>query len=78
MTTDPQLAQLDAWLAANRTTWRYPKTPLDFEDKDTLQRSLRGLSREARRESSRPRVIRPSEPWQDDVVACDPNWVEAS
>lgn len=78
MTTDPQLAQMDAWLAANRTTWRYESTPLDYEDEDTLRRSRGGLSRTARRESRRPRVLRPSEPFQDDVAACDPNWVEAS
>jgi hypothetical protein len=78
MTADPQMAQMDAWLAANRTTWRYPKTPADFEDEDTLRRSRGGLSRAARRESRRPRVDRPTEPWQDDVAATNPGWRDAS
>jgi hypothetical protein len=72
-TADTQLAQLDAWLAANPITWSTPRTDLDFEDEETLRRSRSGMSRAARREQRRPRIDRPSEPWADSLAACNPH-----
>lgn len=69
MNTAQQLARMSEWL----DTHPAPPTPRDASDydEDTLRRSFAGLSRSARREQRRPRSLRPSEPWQDEVAACE-------